>query len=82
MKLTPMLTLLRDYQLPSNGAMQLPCWGQFRRVVCMSFVFSFYFNGVTVYFILSIVLVRANARAILARSLVYCLSCIKINCIV
>ena len=27
-KLTPMLTLPRDYQLPSNGAMQLPCWGQ------------------------------------------------------
>ena len=21
-------TLPRDYQLPSNGAMQLPCWGQ------------------------------------------------------
>ena len=52
MKLTPMLTLLRDYQLPSNGAMQLPCWGQFRRVVCMSFVLSFYFNGVTVLLLL------------------------------
>ena len=52
MKLTPMLTLLRDYQLPSNGAMQLPCWGQFRRVVCMSFVLSFYFNGVTVIIII------------------------------
>ena len=29
-KLTPLHTLPRDYQLPSNVAMQLPCWGQMK----------------------------------------------------